>query len=152
MRPILAALLLLTAAGCDSGGDEIRLDADFYVGSWLLTSVTDDSGDRSPTVFNFVDELAASFEADRDFRLDADLSALVNQLGQADIEIEGTYQAQPDLRVLVLLVDDLAPSFQARATSQNEVSLTAPAIVVEQLLGELPLEFQGDVTLVVTRQ
>lgn len=152
MRAALAALLLLTATGCDSSDDGLRLDADFYVGTWTLTRVSDDSGDQTGVVLTFVDELAVDFASSGAFRLDADLAEVVNQLGQPDIEIEGTYQAQPDLPALVLLVDELAPTFQASAASENEVSLTAPAVVVEQLLGPLQLEFDGDVTLTVVRR
>ena len=154
MRTALACLLILVAAaGCDSSDDELRLNADYYVGAWELVSVSDGAGDQTATVNLAVDELVVDFEQDRGFRLEADLNDLANTLGQDDIEIEGTYQAQPDVPALVLLADGLAPSFRASAETEQQVSLTAPAAIVGQLLGPLEqLAFTGDVTLTIRRR
>lgn len=149
---LLPLLVLLAVAGCDSGDDALRLNADFYVGTWDLVRVGDASGDRSAEVLALVDELTVRFDADRSFQLDADFVDLVNQAGQDDLTIEGTYQAQPDTRVLVLVVDNLAPPFQVSATTEDDVTLTAPAIVVEQLLGALQIDFEGNVTLGIERR
>ncbi|MEM0962507.1 MAG: hypothetical protein AAGK21_08245 [Bacteroidota bacterium] len=153
----LSLLLLFVVSGCDSGEDETQLDAEFYVGSWVLTAVSDDSGDLSEGVFTVVDELAASFQSSGNFRLDADLSDLANDfLNIADISIEGTYQAVSATQTLVLLVDQngttIAPSFTIERTSDDLIDLVAPGAVVAELLGGLPLEFTGDVALTVQRQ
>ena len=157
MRRLLLALPLLvvvSVAGCDSNDeddDQIVLDADYYVGTWSLVSVTEDDTDRTDELLSLLDGLDVTFEADRGFTLDADFNDVVNGLGQDDVELEGTYQAQAASRTLVLLVDGLAPSFSAEAEGQNRVDLTAPAALVTQLL-DLPIELEGDVTLGVRRQ
>ncbi len=154
MRLQLLPLLVvaLVASGCDSGDDELTLDADFYVGTWTLTSITDGTGDRSAEALQLLDALTVRFDADRAFRLDADFAPIVNQLGQEDVVIEGDYQAQPTTQLLVLRVDGLAPTLQVDAASRDAITLTAPAVVVEQLLGELQIDFEGDVTLGIRRQ
>lgn len=151
---LLPLLLVLSAvAGCDSTGeDALRLDADFYVGTWDLVGVADASGDRSTQALALVDELTVRFESDRSFQLDADFIDVVNQAGQEDVTVEGTYQAQPDTRVLVLVVEGVAPPFQASASTEDDVTLTAPAIIVEQLLGALQIDFEGDVRLEIERR
>ena len=83
LRLLPLLLLALAAAGCDSTGDELTLDADFYVGSWTLVSIADDSGDRTAEIQTLLDDLAVDFESDRSFQLIADFSALVNAAGQA---------------------------------------------------------------------
>ncbi len=153
LLPVL--VLALAAAGCDSS-DEVVLDAEFYIGTWSLVSVADASGDRSAEALALLDALTVRFDADGSFRLDADFVPLVNAAGQPDVTTEGTYQAQPDLRALVLRVvvegQTVAPSFQAAADSESEVTLTAPAVIVEQLLGALQIDFSGNVELGIRRR
>ncbi|MGB3544842.1 hypothetical protein [Rubrivirga sp.] len=152
MRLALFTLLFLVATGCDSSSDELRLDNDYYVGSWELVSVSDGNGDQTALINTLVDDLTADFEQDGGFRLDADLNSLLNTLGQEDIVIEGTYTAQPDVPALVLQADGFAPSFQVSADTRETVALTAPAAVVGQLLGPLDaINLAGDVTLTVRR-
>lgn len=156
MRLALPLILLLVATGCDSSDDALRLDNDFYVGTWELLSVTDGSGDQTDFVNGIVDDFAISFEQDRGFRLDADFNDFVNLL-QDDVEVEGTYEAQPNIPALVLIAEvdgtALAPSFQTSTTSEQQVSLTAPAEIVRGLLGGSDLlPFTGDVTLTVQRR
>ena len=103
-----------------------------------------------------MDDLAVDFEQDRSFVLVADFSALVNAVGQADVTQAGTYQAVAAARTLSLLISaagtTLAPTFQAAASSENRVSLTAPAVIVSQLLGNLDIDFEGNVVLGIARQ
>ena len=158
LLPLL--LLALAAGGCDSTDDALRLDADFYVGTWTLTSVADDTGDRTTEVNALVDDLRAQFDADRTFSLDADFFEVVNAAGLEDVAIDGTYQAQAEARALVLLVpvegQTLAPTFQVDAASEDAITLTAPAAIVTQLLtgpdGTLELDFSGNVVLGIARQ
>lgn len=153
LLPVL--LLALAAAGCD-GTDEIVLDADFYVGTWTLVSVADDAGDRSAEALALLEALTVRFDADGSFRLDADFVPLVNAAGQPDVTTEGTFQARPEISALVLQVlvegQTVAPSFQAAADTRSDVTLTAPAVIVEQLLGALQIDFSGNVVLGIRRQ
>ena len=155
MRRLLLALpLLLAVAGCDSDDtddNDVVLDADYYVGTWSLVSVMEGDTDRTDQLLDLVDGFDVTFEADRDFALDVDFNDTVNDLGQDDVELEGTYQAQAATETLVLLVDGLAPSFSAEAEGRSRVDLTAPAALITQLL-DLPIELEGDVTLGVERQ
>ena len=152
MRARLLPLLLLAvvAAGCDTT-DGLRLDAEFYVGSWTLAAISDDSGDRTAEVSALLDDIAAGFEADGDFSLTVDFAPAVNDAGQDDVTVLGTYQAQPDLRTLVLRVSTaqgtVAPTFLVDAESESRIDLVAPAAVVELLLGQLEIDFEGDVRL-----
>lgn len=154
---LLPALLLavLAASGCDSTDDRV-LDADFYVGSWALVGVSDATGDRTDDVLALLDDLAVDFQSDRSFELVADFVVLVNAAGQDDIALDGTYQAIAAAQTLSLLVtvegQTLAPTFQAEAASDDAVTLTAPAAIVEQLLGNLEIGFEGSVELDVARR
>ena len=150
LLPFLAALFLF--AGCDSTDDDDRvLDADFYVGTWTLATVSDDGGDRTSDVSRSLDELTIEFESDGDFTLDADLSDAVNASGQNDISTSGTYQAQAALETLILQSGGLAATLQADASSDDRVTLTAPAVIVNGLLSGLPFSFSGDTSLTITR-
>lgn len=158
MRLRLLPLLLLALAvgGCDSTDDALALDADFYVGSWSLVSVADGSGDRTAEIQVLLDDLAVDFEEDRSFVLVADFDAVVNAAGQPDVTQTGTYQAVAAAKTLSLLISaagtTLAPTFQADASSESRVTLTAPAVIVSQLLGNLDIDFEGNVVLGIARQ
>ena len=155
MRARLALPLLLLLAACDST-DGVRLNADYYVGAWTLASISDGTGDRTAEVNGLLDDIAVVFRSDRSFTLTVDFSTAVNTAGQADATVEGTYQAQPDLKTLVLLVNTsqgtFAPTFQASADTATEVSLAAPALIVDQLLGQLQIDFEGEVSLRLRKQ
>lgn len=150
LLPLLA--IALFAAGCDTGDDEIRLDAAFYAGTWGLVSVSDGSGDRTGLVTSFLDDLTVTFRSGGTFTLVADFTAFVNQTVRPDETIEGDYQASAETRSLVLLVSGVGAAFQAEAQSESRVALTAPSSIVAALLGDLPFELQGDVTIVVARR
>ena len=104
LRSLPLLLLALAVAGCDSTDDALVLDADFYVGSWTLASVADDSGDRTAEIQTLLEDLAVDFESDRSFVLVADFPALVNAAGQPDVTQTGTYQAVAAAQTLSLLV------------------------------------------------
>ena len=152
MRARLASLLLLVAlvTGCDSAG--LVLDSQFYVGSWRLVSVSDDSGDRSDEVFAAVDDLDARFAANSSFSLDVDFNVVVNAAGQDDIALDGTYQATDD--ALILVFDGgIAATFLVDAESQGRVDLTVPGALISQIFGtQIPVSFDGDVVLGIRRQ
>ena len=153
----LLALALLLAAGCDSGDDEIELDADFYVGTWTLVGISDGSGDRTAEVLALLDDFTIRFDSDRDYQLDADFNGLVNAAGQPDVSVAGDYQAVAATRSLVLRVDTddltVAAPFTTEAETEDAVSVTANGALIEQLLGSLDvLDFEGDVTLDIERR
>ena len=153
-RVLPLLLAVLAASGCDST-DDLVLDADFYVGTWTLVRVADDSGDLTSQIDPLLDDLTVAFASDRSFELEADFSAAAEALGQTDVAFDGTYQAAAAARTLTLLVDlegtTLAPTFRVDAETEDDVTLTAPGAIVSQLLGDLPLDFDGDVVLEVTR-
>lgn len=150
-RLLLPLLLAVLVAGCDSSED-IVLDAAFYVGSWTLVSVSDDSGDRTDEVLAALDDFDVVFDPDGSFVLDVDFDSVVNAAGQDDIRLAGDYQATR--ATLILLLDGgIAPSFLADAESENRVRLTVPAALISQILGtQLQIDFDGDVTLGIQRQ
>ncbi|WP_412062324.1 hypothetical protein [Rubrivirga sp. IMCC45206] len=150
LLPVLALALL--AAGCDSGDDALTLDAAFYTGTWGLVSVADATGDRTGQTEPLLDDLRVTFDADGTFTLVADFSDVVNQNVRPDETITGTFQASSTAKTLVLISDGVAALFQADATASNRVALTAPASIVTGILGELPFDLQGDVTIVVQRR
>lgn len=148
---LLVPLLFLVVAGCDSSGDDLVLDNDFYVGSWTLVGVSDTGGDRTEEVLALVDDFDATFRADQTFDLTVDLIDAVNAAGQPDVALSGTYQTATSR--LVLVIDGLAPAFDAEAESRSHVALTAPGFLVSQILGAgLQIEFSGDVTIDIERQ
>lgn len=151
-RLAASLLILLAAAGCDSG-DSLTLDADYYVGTWDLVRLADQSGDRTAEVLAFVDEFSVAFRSDGTFTLAADFKPAVNAAGQADVSFSGTYQATATQLVLRPTGLPLAPSLAAEAQSQSRVDLTGSNVVVSQLLGaNLPVRFSGDVVLGIDRR
>lgn len=152
MRALLLLPLLLVATACDSGGDGLTLDASFYAGTWTLTSVSDGSGDRSSDVDAVVDALTVAFTSGGLFMMDVDFSSVLNTGGLPDANIDGAYLAQANTRTLVLSpVGQTAISFRASATTDDRVTLTVPAAVIQVLLTGTDLTFTGDVTLVLDR-
>ena len=147
MRTLLCLLAFVAFAGCDTADDGLRLDADFYVGSWTLASLSDDSGDRTADIAAVTDDLTFTFEADRDFQFLADFPDAVNQAGRDDVTVAGTYRAVAEVQTLTLIVSGVPPTFRAEASSASAVSITAPGAAVGLLLGQIGLDFDGDVTL-----
>lgn len=151
-RLVASLLLVLVAAGCDSG-DDLTLDADFYVGTWDLVQISDGSGDRSGEVLAFVDAFSVAFRPDGTFTLVADFKPFVNAAGQADVSTSGTYQATATRLVLQPAGLGIAPSLTAVAQSQRRVDLTGSNVVISQLLGSgLQIAFTGDVVLGIQRR
>ena len=150
LLPLLLALLV--AGACDSGDDELVLDADFYVGTWTLTAISDNSGDRTPEASAVLDDLTFRFGSDRSLQFDADFNAEAEAAGQTDISLAGTYQAQALARTLILESSGFAATLQARADSDDRVTLTAPAVIVRTLLSGLPFEVDGFTSLTITRR
>lgn len=140
---LLFAVFLLV--GCDSSDDRV-LDADFYVGTWTLVSLSDGSGDQ--TARQAIDDLTIEFDADGSFDLDAKFN---DSAAQDDISIQGTYQAQAAIPSVILTVSPLAATLRANASSDDNVSLTAPAVIVNALLAGLPFQFEGDTTVRIRR-
>lgn len=155
MRARLALPFLLLLAACDST-DGLRLNNEYYVGTWTLVSISDGSGDRSTEVDALLDDIRVVFRSDDSFTLTVDFADAVNTAGQADVTFEGDYQAQPDLSVLLLTVvvsgQTVTPTFQADADSETRVDLTVPGVILQQLLGQLEIDFEGDVTLGLRKQ
>lgn len=149
---LLIAVLALGAAGCDSSDDGRRLDADFYVGDWTLVGISDGNGDQTTLVRVALDDLDIGFTSAGAFQIDADFSDRTNSLGQADITTTGTYQAQADIPALILRAQGLAATLQAASNGDDRVRLTAPAVIVNQLLQGLPFEFEGSTTISIERQ
>ena len=152
MRLLSLLAVALLVAGCDSTDDDRVLDADFYVGTWTLASVSDASGDQTASINDSIDDLSVEFASDGTFQLDADFNDLINASGQGDISTVGTYQARSELESLILQADGLAATLQVEAASDDRVTLTAPAVIVNALLAGLPFSFEGDTSLTITRQ
>ena len=151
MRIASLLLAVLLFAGCDSSDDR-TLDADFYVGTWTMISITDGSGDRTGAVRMAVDDLTVSFANGGTFELDVDFNSVLNNGGQADVSQSGLYQAQAQIPSLILTSSGLGAPFQVSAESDNQISLTAPSVIVNALLSGLPFQFEGDATIVIRRQ
>ena len=117
--PLLAALaLLLPLAACDSADAPIY-DADFFVGSWTLVSVSDGSGDRTADVNAEVTDLSATFATDRSFTLDAAFAS------GGGTSLSGMYTVVTNQRI-VLDANGLAPAFDlSPGGDDDQVTLTA---------------------------
>lgn len=147
-RSLFSLAAVLALAGCDSTSDGARLNADYYAGEWAVVSVADEVQDQTDVLDRVLDDLSLSFHADRSFRLSADFA----DAGTDDFSTGGTYLAQPDIPALVLTVRGIAATLQASAQSSgpDRVRLTAPAAGV--LFQGLPVQFEGDTSVVIERQ
>lgn len=125
----LAAVLLVVPTGCGTSIGS-GIDAAFFVGSWGLVGVTDESGDRTNAVNMVVDEMLVTFTADGAFTLVVDYTPAA---GQPQQTIIGTYTVTPTGQ-LILTTPEAALAFNATAEGANGVALTAPAVLVEAVI------------------
>jgi len=87
--------LLLVAAGCDSGNDDDRSDADVFIGTWTLTNLLLDGQDVSAL-------LLAGTDVDAVFEAAGTFTMTVTRGSAAPVEIDGTYELDEGAKTLTL--------------------------------------------------
>jgi hypothetical protein len=121
--------LLVPTSGCDTSV-QVGLDASFFVGSWHLESVRDQSGDRTGDVQQVVESLNATFTANNTFQLHIVYAAATGQPSQT---FSGTYSVTGTGQ-LVLTTPEVSAIFDATAQGENKVELRAPAALVQAII------------------
>jgi hypothetical protein len=156
MRPFRTLLVALAiagvVAGCDSGGDGTDLTASFFVGSWELTAVRDNNGDRTAEVALALDDLTIDFTSGGQFAMMVDYTAPVNAGGTADTTFAGSYGVSGS-GSLVLTPGTVSVPFTVTTQGTDRAELSTLAAIVNELLSgsDLDLGLVGTAVLTIDR-
>lgn len=155
-KPQILVMLLAVVlfAGCDSGDDGLS-DSERFVGSWTVTSVRDQEGDKTP-VISALGTLSATFDDDGQYELTFDWA----QQGLPDQTLSNTYTVNEAADKLVLnATDPLDGSLLPLAVSydfetDDRVTLSVPSAVIMIVATQFPAfgQLRGDVSLTLSRQ
>jgi hypothetical protein len=151
-RALLVPLLAFALAGCDSSEDG-GLTASYFVGTWTLVGVSDDSGDRTSEVEQVLDDLTIDFEAGGQFAMAIDYSAAVNNSGTPDETITGNYDVSSSGDLVMTPSADVGVAFDVDTEGNSRADLSAPAAIINQLLNgsAVNLVFVGTAVLTIER-
>lgn len=150
---ILLVAILFLGVGCDSDNEPSL--AEQFVGTWELTAVSDDVGDRTDLIFLAANGLTLTFNDDQSYSLFYDARD-----NAGDINLAGTFnvsEARSVVALAVPFIPDAPPSnvdFGYTFVTDSEVELTVESLIVNTLLMTegTPAALQGLVTLTVTKQ
>ncbi|HYE95378.1 MAG TPA: hypothetical protein VD962_04165 [Rubricoccaceae bacterium] len=150
MRACLPLAFAILLAACD-GGNDGGPDLSYFVGSWTLVGVEDDTGDRTADLDSLLDAMTVSFTAAGAFTLLVDYTQAVNDGGTADATINGTYDLASDGR-LILSTTGAAAQFGV-VRRETEMDLSGSALVLNQILDTTVLDvgLMGTVVLTLAR-
>lgn len=151
---LLGLLLVVTSVGCDSSDDSS--DADLFVGTWALTSVSDSNGDATAAFAAGFSSVVLTNATDGTFTLRVNFSAQNPNNPGGTITIPGTYvinEGSKNITLNAVVGGNPAPlSFTYGITNDNVVVLTAGAttsVLLNTLFGT-SLEAPANIT--ITRQ
>jgi len=149
---IIAFAAAAGAAGCDSGDSGDALTAAYFVGSWELVAVHDDTGDRTAQVQVVLDALTIDFTSGGQFSMLVDYSALVNAGGTPDTTFVGGYGVSAG-GSLVVTPGAASVPFGVVTHGSARADLSAPAVIVNELLSgsDLDLGLVGTAVLAIER-
>ena len=145
---ILALLLAVAAVGCDSNDDENN-DAELFVDTWALTSISDDTGNQTDGFANLANSLTVDLEEDSTFTLLLDYK---EDSGRQDLQLAGSYEVKPDAQSLELTLPTTQTlPFDYDFEDENVVVLTANDDLVNPIFNPVT-PYEGTVTVVIERQ
>ena len=140
---VLALVLGISALGCDSSEDDPS-DAELFVGTWGVVSITDGGGDKTPLLLAAANSLVAQLNANNSFAVDIDYKE------QADLHLAGTYTVEEGAKQLILTVGPQSPPFSYSFASDNRVTLSAASTIVNGLFGTTL--YTGTVNMTIEKQ
>lgn len=147
---ILTVALLFVATGCDSNDDDDS-DADVFVGTWTVQSISDDEGDKT-AIFNAgVESFLATLDEDGSYSIVVDYNAAAEAQGSVDRSLAGDYTVSESANRVTLTVPALGASLQLGYDIQNNntIALSGQSGLINQIFGTTT--YMGDVVLTITR-
>lgn len=153
-RILLAAVISAAALpACDSGDDGPGLTAAYFVGSWQLVAVHDNTGDRTAEVGVALDDLTIDFASGGQFSMLVDYSPIVNAGGTADTTFAGSYGVSSGGQ-LVMTPGTVSVPFTVATDGPNRADLSTSAAIVNELLSgsDLDLGLVGTARLTIDRR
>ena len=146
---VLALLLAVVAVGCDST-DNDESDAELFVGTWALTSISDATGNQTAGFANLANSLTVDLNADNSFSLLVDYK---EDSGRPDLPLAGTYTVDEGGRTLTLTIPATQQSlpFGYDFRTEDEVVLEAGAALINPLFNPTT-PYEGTVEVVIEKQ
>lgn len=147
---ILTVALLFTAVGCDSNDDDDS-DADVFVGTWTVQSISDDQGDKTAVFGAGVQSFVATLNANGNYSIVVDYNAAAEAQGATDVNLAGTYTVTETSNTVTLSVPSLGASLPLTYNIQNNntIVLSGPATLINLAFGTT--NYTGTVELTITR-
>ena len=129
---ILALVMALAAVGCDSNDDE-ESDADRFVGTWELASITDDDGDQTATFQAIFTDVTVVFNDAGNYTM-----TFVPVAGSNTV-LSGTYDVNESGKSVTLNVtfnEQTVPlALPYSFDGDDELTVSASAAILNPLLG-----------------
>jgi hypothetical protein len=150
---VLALLIGVTAVGCDSNDDDDPSDAEIFVGTWTLVSISDQTGDRTDGIGQFLAApITANFASNNTFTITINYNAQAEGAGLTDSTIPGSFVLKVGAKSLQLSPTGFGATvpFDYTITNENQITLTADAAFMNALFTP-QTAFQGRVTLRILR-
>lgn len=145
---VLALLIAVAAVGCDSNEDDAS-DAELFVGTWVLTSISDDTGDQTDGFAGLANALTVDLEDGGSFTLVLDYR---EDSGRQDLVLQGNYEVDADANSLELTLPTTQTlPFEYDFENENEVDLTASADFINPIFNPTT-DYEGTVTVEIERQ
>src|SRR5690606_9103960 len=100
-----ALVLALVMVGCDSDSNDDELtDAEIFVGDWVVTGISDDTGDKTAAFGALVESLNVTFTDAATFLL---MLNYRDDAGIDDLNLPGTYTLNADINSLILSIGEI---------------------------------------------
>lgn len=143
---LLALLVALTAVGCDSDEDDTS-DAELFVGTWTLVSLSDAQGDKTAAFGQIANGLTADLNSDNSFLISVDYK---EDSGIEDLTIPGTYEVEAGSKTFVITppTGQNVP-FSYDIENESRIALSAAADFVNALFNTTT--YQGTVQIVIQK-
>jgi hypothetical protein len=144
-------LLALSSTGCDSGGNNEDSVSDKITGDWMLTSISDDEGDKTAVFTTGYNGIDISFESSMNFTIDVDA-----KVDAGDQMISGTWsvnetQSKLTLTASIGALPELDLDFNYTFSGDDVIALTATSNASTLLNTLLGTTLQGAIELTLAR-
>lgn len=143
---VLALLFGLVSVGCDSADDDPS-DAELFVGTWNLISLTDGERDKTADFATIANSFRTTLESDNEFEINVDYK---EETGLTDRVIPGTYSVVEDAKTLILS-PPVGPNvpFQYEILNESRIRLSTPAEFVNGMFQTDA--YQGTVVITIEK-
>lgn len=143
---VLALLFGLTSIGCDSAEDDPS-DAEVFVGTWNLISLTDGEGDKTAAFATIANSFRTTLESDNEFEINVDYK---EETGLTDRVIPGTYSVVEDAKKLIL-TPPAGPNvpFDYEILNESRIRLSTAADFVNGMFNTE--SYQGTVVITIEK-